>query len=211
MKKTMVFLCLFLFLSASIFAQVSAGFIGGVNINSIRGEDWEAVVGEASDGADSPGLGYGIGAFIAYALNPAMTIRFDGIYQSTASNIIGEGDEYVMSLPVLDLTLSLSYGFSAGPGSLYAIVGPTLRYGLGDFVLAEVGTSNELGYELQNPITYGITGGAGYQLPLGPGYLLLEGRYQFFLSGHWNDDTESFGSKVYMDSILASIGYGYSF
>ncbi len=154
---------------------------------------------------------YGVGAFIAYLLDPAMTIRLDGMYQSIKSNMTAEGDDYVFSLSALDLTLSLSYGFAAGPGRLYAIAGPTLRYGLDDYVLTDVETSDVDKFELQNPVTFGITGGVGYQLHIGPGYLLLEGRYQFFLNGHWNDDSESFGSKMYMDSVLASIGYGYSF
>jgi hypothetical protein len=57
MKKMLVFLCLFLLLSVSIFAQVSVGFIGGANVNYNRGETWEEIVSsEAGEDADSPGV-----------------------------------------------------------------------------------------------------------------------------------------------------------
>ena len=111
--------------------------------------------------------------------------------------------DYV-EVPVL-LYLPLTTGIGVSP---YIIGGPSFAFEIGCKVEAESGgteISDDCGDDFQRKsIDVGLTAGAGLEFPLGPGAVLIEGRYNFGLTNV--ADLESVNIKSRTPAVLA----GYS-
>lgn len=120
-----------------------------------------------------------------------------------------EGDDFFdvgrikvdyIEVPVL-LVLPLTSGVGVAP---YIMGGPSFAFEIGCKLEAETGGTefsedcDEGGNDIfdRKSIDIGLTAGAGIEFPLGPGALLVEGRYNFGLSNIYDGESVSIKSRT---------------
>jgi opacity protein-like surface antigen len=216
MKHTSLIVLAIVLLPALACAQtVTIGAKGGLNLTWFSGSNW-------NDYVDATEAFYGItiderpcASFVGGPYIEAMFAENVGVvaevsyavygqrYEYTALGMDFDG-EYWQRAVQLPLLLKLAAGRSGG---IYAVVGPTVSFLVGDFEFEESGGGISVSESVKpdNTTVLGFLAGAGYEVPLGDGELIFELRYGRNLTDAFDEDKNPFDSNTFQ----TLIGYGF--
>ena len=197
--KKLLLLTLLLGLSAAPAAAQTIGFKIGPTFSKLDIEDSD---GDAFDNLTSFGGGgfirFGVGGLNLQAEVLAIT---KGL---SIEDVIGDEDAE-LELTYVEIPVTAMFSLGRGP---YLFAGP--------FVGFEVSCSGSFG-DLsgscddddgdRNELDFGVTGGLGIEFPLGPGNLLLEGRYAHGLSDLNESTTAGEDGDIKSRYFAAFVGY----
>jgi hypothetical protein len=178
MKKSIVLLVMLFVLLSDVFCfDLSAGPKAGMSYGWQAGKDWDDYVDSLDFKGEAPsnkvkfgfsgGLFVNIGLIDLYAIQPEVIFSMCG--GRFAYDPDGTGDiDGVVSANIIEVPILHKFRFSLGPGNLYLVAGPEIIFILGDVKTDKPVETEEAP---DNFLVYGIVGGIGYELPLGPGYM----------------------------------------
>lgn len=123
-------------------------------------------------------------------------------------------DDTELKLDYIEVPITAMFSLGNGP---YAFAGPTFSF---ESDCEVSGTVNSVDFEApcedqgsdvvdRKKLDIGVTGGLGFQFPVGPGSLLIEGRYTHGLT-NLNDGSSSDNTKIRNRSFAAMAGYAIS-
>jgi hypothetical protein len=196
--KKFVLLTLLLALGAAPAAAQTIGFKIGPTFANLDIED----VDDDGDNLTS----FGGGGFIRFGLGGlALQAEVLAISKGTSfEDVIGDEDAE-FELTYVEIPVTAMFSLGNGP---YLFAGP--------FIGFEVSCSGSFG-DLsgacdendgsRNEMDYGLTGGLGINIPLGPGALLLEGRYAHGLANLNDSDVAGEDGDVKTRYFGAFVGY----
>lgn len=157
--------------------------------------------------------GLGVGGFVRFGL-AGLALQVDVLGVTKGAEVADpvEGD-FNFKLEYVDVPVQLVFAPGASRFSPYLMVGPSFGFETGCEVELEVDDGNnastDCGDEEGRKTTdIGLTGAAGLQIPLGPGSLLLEGRYTHGLTNLVDDDGQNNDGK--MRNRMFGVFAGYS-
>lgn len=143
---------------------------------------------------------------LAFTKGAKQSLTFDEEFED---EITGE-----LKLQYIEIPLTAMISFGSGP---YIFGGPAIAFESGCTVKAEFegvtfeetcdegNDGEDEGTFARKKVDFGLVGGAGFQFPVGPGAILLEGRYTHGLSNLSDDPNEDI--KVRNRSIAVMAGY----
>jgi hypothetical protein len=218
MKKSLL-VAVFLVLAVAFAwaGPFGAGLMVGTPLSWAFGGDWDDSLDQV-DGSNFINPGISAGVFAWYDITPAITIQVEahyGLYQWSLEGKLAGDDVTVDSrLDLLEFPILAMYKLSLWKGALKFFAGPDLWYGTGRLeTTTAVGTNPEdkTSGELDSPWAFAATGGAGYELPLGPGILSLDVRYTRLFTPlaakNIDPPQAEFDYFIHAVSIYASYGY----
>ncbi len=195
------------------YKSISAGLKAGINMANLSGEDvlenTEMVIGTC------------VGGYVSFSFHPWFSIQPEVLYSEkgvhTEQNL--STNYYIKS------TLNLSYievpvlaKLSINTGSAFVPVifaGPAVSFITNALKIHEI-TENKNTFrnvinagEDVNSIDFGLVAGAGFEIKLGPGALMLEARYDMGLSNVYN--IEGLPVEIDAKNTAITILAGYSF
>jgi len=215
MKKSIfIFVMLFVLLSDVFCFDLLAGPKAGMSYAFQGGKDWDDYVDSLDYKSSAPsnkvkfgfsgGLFVNIGLIDLYAIQPEVIFTMTGgrfAYDPTP----GTGVEGVVSANIIEVPILHKFRFSLGPGRLYLVAGPEIIFILGDVKTKTEGDSlAEIEEAPDNFFLYGIVGGIGYELPLGPGYMSFAIRIGQSLT-EYEEDFDGYFTTSYI-----YVGYGFN-
>ncbi len=195
MKNLIYAVIVFLVLFASQEnAQVSVGFLGGVNFGDLKSEE---------NNIESKSF-LGIGGLIEYNLGDNFSLVAEPMYLQKGG-VQPESNtqpEIRINLSFIELPLLLKYKFNFSESiKPYLVAGPTAGYRLSAKMNADINMIAFSG-DLENvsqAFDFGVTMGAGIEIPLESIFIFLEGRYSFGLIDiHKNGTFEATGGGMTM-------------
>ncbi|MFC2135409.1 porin family protein [Bacteroidota bacterium] len=170
------FIILTIILATNISAQVSLGLFGGVNYADLKSD---------LDVIESTSM-LGIGGLIEYNLSDELSLVAQPSYLQKGG-MQPESDtqpELIITTAYFELPLLLKYKFNYfGAIKPYLIAGPSAGYRLSADMEATIGmvTVNADLKEISKDFDFGITMGAGIEIPLESIFIFVEGRYSLGL------------------------------
>ncbi len=179
MKKN-VLLILFVCFNSSIFAQVSAGLIGGINFSNIDSKNSFA---PSFDMVSAPG----IGAVVDVMLTSNLGLRFEPMYFEKGAdlNLIDAPFLPDFSLNMYNIELPLLLKFSIdGDVSPYFLFGPMLDINVDSEIETRIlgfGFNVNTG-NITRDVNLGLLFGGGFSYSTGSITLFIEGRYSLGLT-----------------------------
>jgi hypothetical protein len=146
------------------------------------------------DGDETSSLtAFGGGGFIRFGL-AGLGAQVDVLALTKGSKIesITEGDAD-LKLDYIEVPLQLVFGLGSSRFAPYLMIGPSLAFEIGCEVSGEDGETeleadcDDVDFFDRKSVDIGATGAAGLMIPMGPGSLLLEGRYTHGLTNIYDD------------------------
>lgn len=166
------------------------------------------------DEGDSEALkSFGGGGFIRFGMG-GLSLQLEALALTKGSKASDEDLDADVELKLDYIEVPITAMFSLGNGP-YIFAGPSFGFEVGCTVDADLGDLDLKGdcdegdedlTVTRKKLDVGVTGGLGIQLPLGPGALLIEGRYTHGLT-NLNDDSDSDARKVRNRSYGVFAGY----
>ncbi len=201
MRKLACFVLLFVLSAAPATAQ-TIGFKIGPTFSKL---DIEDDVNDVADGLTS----FGGGGFIRFGMaGLSLQAEVLAITKGTeVEDVFGDED---VSFEVTYVEIPVTAMFSLGRGP-YLFAGPFIG-----FEVSCTGSFGTLSGECdendgdRNEMDFGVTGGLGIQFPLGPGSLLLEGRYAHGLANLNESTTAGEDGDIQTRYFGAFVGYAIS-
>jgi len=200
--KKLVLLTLLLALGATPAAAQTIGFKIGPTFSKL---DIEGADDDAIDGLTS----FGGGGFIRFGMG-GLNLQAEVLAITkglSVEDIIGDEDaEFEVTYVEIPVTAMFSLG--RGP---YLFAGPFVG-----FEVSCTGSFGDLSGECdeddgeRSEMDYGLTGGLGIEFPMGPGNLLLEGRYAHGLANLNESETPGEDGDVKTRYFAAFVGYSIS-
>ncbi|GAA4451684.1 hypothetical protein GCM10023189_13860 [Nibrella saemangeumensis] len=190
--------------------RISIGLRAGRNWGTVSRADIDNLPGAQPEYA--PGFH---GGFIMNIGGPVFSIQPEILFNQynfrysinqTTNTGFAEGNINMIDVPVL-----LKASFGSSNARFFLNAGPYGTFFINGKVNGRVSVGSRE-FSLSGPIErenfgkrfgYGVTGGLGLALRLGPGDLLLEGRYNYLAGYAQEDNTEKTKAKLFM----ASLGY----
>ena len=200
--KKLVLLTLLLALGAAPAAAQTIGFKIGPTFSKLDVED---VDGDAIDNLTS----FGGGGFIRFGMG-GLNLQAEVLAITkgmSVEDVIGNEDAE-FELTYVEIPVTAVFALGRGP---YLFAGPFVG-----FEVSCTGSFGDLSGECdendgsRNEMDFGVTGGLGIQFPLGPGSLLLEGRYAHGLANLNDSDTAGEDGDVKTRYFGAFVGYAIS-
>ncbi|GAB3891428.1 hypothetical protein GCM10028803_03230 [Larkinella knui] len=190
---------------------LSIGIRGGVN--ALLNEFNPGLEGtEGGESQTAPGFTGGL--VINYGLGNVFSIQPEILYTRRSVKFAGESSEGNFSIQAsasaieIPLLLKLSFGRKT---RFFVNAGPYVAYGLSS--AAKIVVAGETLLDEKQKLTkdddrleYGATGGLGVSIPVGPGRLLIEGRYTYSLGT--NADPQP---AEYVSQQVSTFSVGYTF
>lgn len=208
MKKGIVLSVVLLLVSGALFGQMTVGVKGGVPVSFATGTDWQ-------DGLDQwtndnrPIVGYSAGVFVSYGFAYGLALQPEAYYSKWGYGITDTDQSFVdyneRIVDVIELPVLLKYSLPAGPGLFSLFAGPQISLLLGDFTTKMValdGSETEGTLVADNTLLYGVALGIGYDLPLGPGFIIFDTRYIMTFTEFLNTENTK------LNNIGIRLGYG---
>lgn len=214
MKRTSLIVLAVVLLPALAGAQtLTIGAKGGLNLSWFSGNNWDDYIDfvewyygitiDERPRASFVGGPYleamfaenvGIVAEVSYAVYGQ---RYD--YKALGMDFDGQYWQQAVQLPLL---LKLAAGRSGG---IYAVVGPTLSFLIGDFEFEESGGGISVSDSVKpdDTVVLGFLAGAGYEAPLGDGEISFELRYGRNLTDAFDDE------PLDTNTVQTLVGYGF--
>ena len=192
---------------------ITVGAKGGLNLSWFSGSNWEDYVDatEAFYGItidERPRASFVGGPYLEtmFAENVGVVLEasyavYGQRYEYTAMGMDFDG-QYWQRAVQLPLLLKLAAGRSGG---IYAVVGPTVSFLIGDFEFEESGGGISVSDSVKpdNPAVLGVLAGVGYEVPLGDGELSFELRYGRNLTDAFDEDPFD------INTFQGLVGYGF--
>ena len=190
-----------------------AGPVSAQTIGFKVGGTYSNVDFDDPDGAELDWMsGLGVGGFIRFGL-AGLALQVDVLGVTKGAEVADpvEGD-FNFKLEYVDVPVQLVFSPGAGRFAPYLMVGPSFGFETGCEVELEIddgdNASADCGDEDGRKSTdIGVTGAAGLQIPLGPGALLLEGRYTHGLTNLIESDSQNDDNKMRNRSFGVFAGY----
>ena len=213
-KKYLILVVFFALLPLSIFAlNFAAGGFCAINAGWFSGRDWNDLIDyyeeNYQNASNEVEIAFTAAAFIEIALSDNFAFQPEIQFSMTKGGykITDNGDvfRYTETINSLFIPLLCKYRIGAAKGMFVFFAGPAVIVIIGSIVGEDDydanGSSDKYSYKYE-PYTrtgFGFTSGIGYELPLGPGFLLTELRYsKSFMRYFNNEDTvlNSFGPVI---------------
>lgn len=208
MKKFITAFTVALVIGALSFDSATAQTIGfkvGPTFSNIDEDPDDATVDEGRL------TSFGGGGFIRFGF-AGLSLQLEALAITKGSKVEDETGDDNMELQLDYIEVPVTALFSLGNGP-YAFVGPSFGFEIDcDINVEFAGTESSFdcdddsveGFN-RKKLDVGVTGGLGLQFPLGPGSLLVEGRYTHGLT-NLNDEPSDDG-KIRNRSFAAFAGY----
>lgn len=208
MKKFVTAFALALAIGALSFDSATAQTIGfkvGPTFSNIDEDPDDATVDEGTL------TSFGGGGFIRFGF-AGLSLQLEALAITKGSKVQDETSDDNLELQLDYIEVPITAMFSLGNGP-YLFAGPSFGFEIGCDINVEFAGS-ETSFDCDEDSTesfsrkkldVGVTGGLGFQFPLGPGSLLVEGRYTHGLT-NLNDEPNSEG-KIRNRSYAAFAGY----
>jgi len=153
--------------------------------------------------------GFGAGLILNYGFSELFSVQPEVLYtrRSIKATTDYEGETYLLQMDAnsVEIPILLKASFGKGP-RFFVNAGPYVNYALSGRLTAKGGGESQtqtIKYgENDARLEYGVTGGVGATLPLGPGSLLLEGRFTYGLGNNAQVKADEYGK-------VASFSFGY--
>jgi hypothetical protein len=192
---------------------ITVGAKGGLNLSWFSGSNWEDYVDatEAFYGItidERPRASFVGGPYLEAMFAENVGVVFEASYAVYGQRYeytyldIGVDGQYWQKAVQLPLLLKLAASRSGG---IYAFVGPTVSFLLGDYEFEESGGGLTVtdSTTADNTTVFGFLAGAGYEVLIGPGELSFELRYGRNLTDAFDEDP--FDTNTFH----GLIGYGF--
>ncbi|WP_128544473.1 porin family protein [Larkinella soli] len=186
---------------------LSVGLRGGANL--ILNESVASF--EEVDLKEETVPGFTAGVIVNYGFSSVFSVQPEILYTRRtvkyAASVQGEKFELQMDANAVEvpLLLKLSFGRKA---RVFVNAGPYISYGLnGQLKMKYAGESQTEKDDYKNVdgrLEYGATGGIGASLPLGPGSLLIEGRFNYGLGTNAEKTPAD-----YVNPMIGTVSVGY--
>lgn len=214
MKRISFFVVAIVILPVLADAQtITVGAKGGLNLSWFSGSNWDEYVDatEAFFGVtidERPRASFAGGAYLE-----AMFAENVGIVTEIGYAVYGQRYEYTYAginfdgqfrQNAVQIPLFLKFAASRS-GGLYALVGPTVSFLVGDYEFEESGGGITVsdGMTADNTTVLGFLAGAGYEARVGPGELSFELRYG-------RNFTDAFDEEPFdINTFQTLVGYGF--
>lgn len=208
MLKRTLMLVLAVSMLATPAAAQSIGFKLGMTSSTMDASDDEGV---SIDRLTS----LGVGGFLRLGFG-GMALQVDvlGLTKGSETSSTDDGDLNI-KLDYIEVPVQLVFALGSSRLGPYLMVGPSVAFEVGCNVEAEDANGNELESDCDGAGTdffdrksmdFGVSGAAGLQIPMGPGAVLLEGRYTHGLSNISDTDTDEVRNRAYGLYVGYSIG-----
>jgi hypothetical protein len=216
MKRISLFVLAIVVLPVLADAQsVTVGAKGGLNLSWFGGSNWDEYV-------DATEAFFGItiderprASFVGGAYVEAMFAENVGVVAEVSYAVYGQRYEYTYAGINVDgqfrqnaVQIPLFLKFAASrSGGLYALVGPTVSFLVGDYEFEESGGGVTVSDSTtaDNTTVLGFLAGAGYEVPIGAGELSFELRYGRNLTDAFDADKDPFDINTFQ----TLVGYGF--
>jgi hypothetical protein len=182
------------------------GPLFGTTIGWTGGSDWESLLEEGDyTGATRNQTAYG--AAFEFEILPFLSFRPE-IHLATFTGR-GKGDQNTLSVSarVLHIPFLAVGKYPAGKGFAYGLLGPSMSLFLGEIDSAVSGPDSTQTFSEapDNGRVWGITLGAGYELPVNNFKFFVDFRYNRTLSLIFNDNDAVFQSIGIMTGLVFSV------
>jgi hypothetical protein len=202
---TSAFIVLLILSFSSLKAQLSLGFKAGVNISAVTTDQ-----GYLSGGIQNVfGLHFGtlleIGLVDHFAVQPELSFLQKG-FRNDEKSINWIFNE-------LDLHLLAKYKYNIGKVKGNIVAGPTIGSVMGGYKKPDNGDkiTLHLDDDMIKRWDYGITAGLGFGLDVGPGTLVLDGRYLLSLDNIFEEGSPVITGKSRKVGFDYTLGYLFPF
>jgi hypothetical protein len=143
---------------------------------------------------------FGGGGFIRFGLS-GIGIEIDVLALTKGSEVDGLGDEDTeIKLDYVEVPVQAVFSLGSGRFSPYIMAGPSFAFEIGckvdDETVTESIECDNADFFERKSVDIGLTGAAGLQIPLGPGNLLVEGRYTHGLSNIYDNESQVIQNEV---------------
>ena len=203
-------LLLVVLMSTSLQAQFGIGVRAGVNFA-------EQHINTDDDYQSNQITGLVIGIPLELALSKFIALQPEINFQQRGGEVVYFNSQGIRTsveneFNYLEIPLLLKVGYTSNRFSLAAVGGPSFSYALGGnttFTLANVSTENAINFDDDdiNRSDVNLILGAQVGLPLGPGKLMVDGRYNYGISDV--DDRTIFGEDEKFTNRGFSLSAGY--
>jgi hypothetical protein len=219
MKKVLLLVPFLVLASVAAGAgPISVGATVGMPLTWAYGEDWDDSLDMLDDGSNTLSPGIVVGAFGSYDITDAITVQVNALVALYVWGMEGEftGNDTTVSsqLFLAEFPVLAKYKIPLWKGAVSLFAGPDIFYGIGriDTRTEQEGSpDSDTGGELERRWVFGATGGAGYELPLGPGALSLDVRYtRLFTTLEAEDvDPPNLQYEYYIQAVSLYLSYAY--
>jgi hypothetical protein len=133
---------------------------------------------------------FGGGAFIRFGIGGlSLQTELLAVTKGTKLGDPNPDEDLKVKLDYIEVPLLLRFGMSSGTGFMpYVMAGPSVGFEIGceldleDSDLEEDCDTAGVGFFERAKTDFGLTGALGFELPAGPGNILVEGRYTLGLT-----------------------------
>jgi hypothetical protein len=140
---------------------------------------------------------FGGGGFIRFGL-AGLGLQVDVLALTKGAEVSSESEgDAEIKLDYVEVPVQLVLGLGSGRFSPYLMVGPSFGFETGCEVSAEIEDEefdvdcDEADFFERKSLDIGATAAAGLMIPLGPGSLLLEGRYTHGLTNIYDNEAQT--------------------
>jgi hypothetical protein len=154
----------------------------------------------------------GVGGFLRFGLG-GLGLQIDvlGLTKGSETTDPTEGDMNI-KLDYIEVPVQLVFALGSSRLGPYLMVGPSVAFEVGCNVETEDASGNEVEADCEDSDFFdrkstdlGVSGAAGLQIPMGPGAVLLEGRYTHGLSNILDSETDT--NKIRNRAFGLFLGY----
>ena len=143
---------------------------------------------------------FGGGGFIRFGLG-GIGLEIDVLALTKGSEVssIEEGDAEI-KLDYIEVPVQAVFSLGSGRFSPYIMAGPSFGFEIGcevdDETVDEGIDCEDADFFDRKSLDIGVTGAAGLQIPMGPGNLLIEGRYTHGLTNIYDNESQTVQNDV---------------
>ena len=222
MKKGLFIIVLIILVGAVATAgPLGVGLKVGTPISLAFGGDWDDALDalDSGTGSNAARAGISCGVFGFYDFTPIVTLQIEALVALYVWEMEGKltGQDFIYSsqLFLAEFPILAKLRLPLWRGAITILAGPDLFYAIGRIDgRREVGVAPpvDTGADVVNMLVYGATGGIGYDLPLGPGFLSFDARYTRMLTPLVGKDTvTAVESEQFIHAVNVYLSYGYRF
>jgi hypothetical protein len=155
---------------------------------------------------------FGVGGFLRFG---PLQIDVLGLTKGSEQSDPTDGDAQI-KIDYVEVPVQFVFGLGSSRLSPYLMVGPSVAFEVGCNAEMEDTAGNEVEADCDDStvfpdrkeMDFGLSGAAGLQIPMGPGAVLLEGRYTHGLSNIFDDDeTTTSDFKIRNRAFGLFVGY----
>jgi len=191
--STVLIVFLVFFLSNAVVGQVNVGFLGGVNIANLSGED--------EDGTEldfNSRTGIGIGGMLDVVLNENLSLVFQPMYLQKGAKQTEDGMDFTWKSTYIEVPVLLRVTFGSGSTRPYLMGGANVGFLMSSDLELEMGviSAGIDAKDLMESADFGVAIGGGVLFQLENLNLFVDGRYNLGLSDVFKGGRISFEGET---------------